>query len=146
MRPFLLLPLVALALAGCGPGAPRLYKGAVNRDVMIVVEPSGRGELVSHAIFAQPQRDRLGDYARLDARKEVDCEAGKLLLKEASGYSPSGARISTISVPGAWTKANGAEAIELRIACDREFAASRRLGGSLDELAAFYRTQVEKTS
>jgi hypothetical protein len=142
----LFLSLVALVLAGCGPGAPRLYRGAVSREVMTVIEPKGRSGLVSHVIFAQSQRRSSGDYARLDVRKAVDCDEGRLRMTEVSAYSSSGALINTVSQPGAWTAPEGSEAVELRIVCDRKFAAGRKLHGRLDQLEAHYRTKAAEAS
>jgi len=118
----------------------------MNEELMIVVEPKGRSEMISHVIFAKPQRRSSGDYARLDIRKGVDCKAGELSMKDVSAYSPSGALINTVSKPAGWTPAEGSETIALRIVCDRKFAAARTLNGRLDQIAAFYRTEVAKAS
>lgn len=145
MRPFL-LPLFALALVSCGPSTARLYHGPINPDVMVVIEPNGRREVISHVFFAQPQRRSSGDYARLDIRSGVDCGAGKVSVKDVTGYSPEGKVISTVSQPAAWATPKGSEAVTLQIVCDRKFAATRVLHARLDQLEALYRAKAAKAS
>jgi hypothetical protein len=140
------LSVFVLGLVSCGPGTPRLYHGPIDHEVMVVVEPNGRREVTTHLLFAQIQRRSSGDYARLDVRKSVDCKAGKLLMKDVTGYSASGEVLSTVSQPAAWAPAEGSEAITLRIVCDREFAATRALHAPLDQLQAFYKAKVAKAS
>ena len=141
-----LFPLVCLVLVSCGPSTPRLYHGPINHEVMVVIEPNGRREVTTHVLFAQLQRRSSGDYARLDIRKGVDCKAGKLLMKDVTGYSPSGEVVSKVSQPAAWAPAEGSETITLRIVCDRDFAATRALHAPLDQLEAFYKAKVAKAS
>jgi hypothetical protein len=136
--------LACLVLVSCGPGAGRLYRGVTNDEAMIIVEPKGGRELVSHVIFAKPEHRRSGEYARLDIRLGVDCGANKVLMKDVSSYSPSGALINTVAKPSDWAAPEGSEKITLRIACDRKFAASRTLNGRLDQLETVYRTRVAK--
>ena len=141
MRTSWILAASVAVLSGCAPAKPVQYRVVENSEILVVVERTAKGEATSHAIFAKPQNVRSGVYSRLDARKAYDCKTGQSVMKDVSDFTPEGKWINTISAPGEWTTAKGAGRVELRIVCDREFAATRRLDGDLAAIEAAYRSK-----
>ena len=139
MRTSWILAASLVALSGCAPARPALHRVVETPEILVVVEQTAKGEGISHAIFAQPQGVRSGAYTRLDMRKVYDCETGRSQMKDVSGFTAEGKRISTVSGPDEWKTAQGAGRVELRIVCDREFAATRKLDGDLAAIEAAYR-------